>query len=100
MANVKRPEDFKFEDNKLVLTIEAQGKEDGDTIKSKISAEVRCDSEFAYSVLNNFFDKDPEMESLFKEVIAERSMRRLFSDDEDMKKVIESLSEALKEEKD
>lgn len=97
MANVQRPEDFKFEDNKLILTIEAQGNKDGETIKSKISAEVRCDSEFAIGVLNNFFDKDPEMESLFKQVIAERSMMRLFSDDSDVKKVIESLSEALKE---
>lgn len=81
MARTTTPEDFKFEDSKFKLIIEATGKEDGQTIKNSIEAEVKCEEEFAINVIDNFFEKDPEMEALFKKVILMRSMNSLFSEE-------------------
>lgn len=95
MAKTTTPEDFKFEDSKFKLVIDATGKEDGHTISNHLEAEVRCEEEFAISVIENFFEKDPEMESLFKKVILMRSIASLVSE-EDLQKFEDALAEEEK----
>lgn len=95
MSRTTTPRDFKFQDSKFRLVIEATGKEDGETISNHLEAEVRCEEEFALSVINNFFNKDPEMEVLFKKVIAERAMRSLL-DDVDLEEMLSNLDKAMK----
>ena len=73
----KIPEGFKFEDNQFKLTIEAHGKPDGETIGATLSAEVKCDSEFAIRVITNFLERDPEMASLFKKALILHAMDEL-----------------------
>lgn len=90
MAKTVKPEDFKFEDSKFKLVIEATGKEDGETIANHIEAEVRCEADFALSVIENFFDKDPEMEALFRKAIAMRSLSSLL--DGRLKEMLAELS--------
>ena len=85
MSLIEKPKDFKFEENRFSLNIEAKGKEDGQTISSKLATDIHCEGEFARNVIHNFFDKDSAMEKLFKEVITERSLVDLFggSDEDD-----------------
>jgi len=97
MAKTATPEDFKFEDSKFKLVIEATGKEDGETIANHIEAEVRCEADFALSVIENFFDKDPEMESLFRKAIAMRSLSSLL--DGKLKEMLAELEEEVEEPK-
>ena len=77
MSETKKPEDFKFEENKFRIVIDAQGKEDGETISSKLEAEVRCEFGFALQVIDNAFEKDPELFKLFRKAVAMRSLDAL-----------------------
>lgn len=91
MSENQKPEDFKFENSKFVLNIEARGKEDGHTISSSLSAEIQCEGDFALSVIDSMFERDPKLEELFKDVIMTRSLKKLIDDNG------ESLFERLKE---
>lgn len=96
MARTTTPENFKFEDSKFKLVIEATGKEDGHTIASSLTAEVKCEEDFAISVIENFFEKDPEMENLFKKVIVMRTMASILGEDglQDLEDSLEELEKA------
>ena len=95
MARKRTPDNFKFEESKFKLCIEATGKEDGETISSHLEAAVHCEEDFALSVIDNLFNKDPEMEELFRKVIAERAMRSLL-DDVDLEEMLSKLEKSIK----
>jgi len=99
MSLKEKPKDFKFEENRFLLNVEAKGKEDGQTISSTLSTDIHCEGDFAKSVIHNLFDKDPVMEELFKDVIMERSLVNLFSgndEDDTSEKGLASLVRKLK----
>ena len=73
------PEDFKFEDNRLLIKIEANGTPDGETIKNKTEVDAHCDSQFMYTVVRNFIEKDDDISQLFKEVVMDIVKDELFS---------------------
>lgn len=75
----KIPKDFKFEDNRLVIKIEANGKSDGETIANKTEVDAHCDSQFMYTVVRNFIEKDDDVSQLFKEVVMDIMKDELFS---------------------
>lgn len=74
----KVPENFKFEDNRLVIKIEANGKPDGETIANKTEVDAHCDSHFMYTVVRNFLEKDDDVSELFREVVLDIMKDELF----------------------
>jgi hypothetical protein len=77
MGKTEKPEGFKFEDNRFKIVIDAKGKDDGETISSKLEANVRCDEKFALHVIDNAFEKDPQLYSLFRRAVAMRALDEL-----------------------
>lgn len=75
----KIPKDFKFEDNKLIIKIEANGTPDGETIKNKTEVDAHCDAQFMYTVIRNFIDKDDDTAKMFKEAVMDALQDELFS---------------------
>lgn len=73
----QKPENFKFQDNKLVINITASGQEDGETTSCNTQIELHCESEFAEEVLHHLFDQDEYLENLFRKVLAQRSMSKM-----------------------
>lgn len=75
----KVPKDFKFEDNRLVIHIEANGTSDSETIKNKTEVDAHCDSQFMYTVVRNFLEKDDDVSGLFREAVMDILKDELFS---------------------
>lgn len=75
----KIPENFKFEDNRLVIKIEANGTPDGETIANRTEVDAHCDAQFMYTVVRNFIEKDRETAQIFKEVVMDIMKEELFA---------------------
>lgn len=76
---MKVPKDFKFEDNRLLIRIEANGTSDNETIKNKTEVDAHCDAQFMYTVVRNFIEKDDETAQVFKEAVMDILKDELFS---------------------